>query len=241
MQSLATKKSASIEKQPANNWGCEFCGRKFARESTVYNHLCEQKRRWLDRDRPSNRIGYTGWLQFYNKHSSQRKERTYEDFIKSTYYIAFVKWGNYCVDVGVLNPPRYLDWLLHNKIKIDAWHLDSNYNRYLCEYLREEDAYDAVARSVKTTNEIASDTGIADRDVLRWGNPGKICHNISKGKISPWILYHSKSGVEFLNRLDPTQVKMIFDYINPELWAIVFKRRSSDVAEIKTLLDQGGY
>jgi hypothetical protein len=55
------------------------------------------------------------------------------------------------------------------------------------------------------------------------------------------MLYHSESGKQFLNKLDETQVKMVIDYINPELWAIKFKRNTDDVNEVKKLLDTAGY
>jgi hypothetical protein len=64
---------------------------------------------------------------------------------------------------------------------------------------------------------------------------------ITKGKISPWMLYHSTSGLEFLGSLDSTQEKMIFDYINPEQWAIKFKRSANIINEVKELLNVAGY
>jgi hypothetical protein len=64
---------------------------------------------------------------------------------------------------------------------------------------------------------------------------------ITKGKISPWILYQSTSGIEFLSGMDSTQEKMIFEYINPEQWALRFKRHAEVINEIKDLLKKGGY
>ena len=55
------------------------------------------------------------------------------------------------------------------------------------------------------------------------------------------MLYHSTSGLEFLGNLDSTQEKMIFDYINPEQWAIKFKRSANIINEVKELLNVAGY
>jgi len=234
------KKLKDTAKIAESDLSCPHCSRKFVRESAVYKHICEQKRRWDERDRPSNRIGYNSWLQFYSRNVTSKRLK-YEDFMKSTYYLAFVRYGIYCVDVGVLNPSRYLDWLLKNKIKIDTWSSDTVYTKYLCEYLREEDPYDALSRSVQTTDTLSEAEELQCRDVLRWGNTNRVCHALTTGKISPWMLYHSESGVQFLNKLDETQVKLVFDYINPELWALTFKRKSEHVSEIKQLLKQAGY
>ena len=221
--------------------GCEFCGRQFKRPSTLVSHICEYKHRWLEKDRQGSRIGFQSWLQFYKKTSASKKNKTYEEFIKSAYYTAFVKFGSYCAEVNALNVSRFVDWLLKNQIKLDTWTSDQTYTKYLTEYLREEDAFDAIARSVITTNELAEQEKILCKDALRYCNRNKLCYAITTGKLSPWILYQSESGKKFLDELNETQVKMIIDYINPELWAIKFKRDVNIVPQIKDILDSAGY
>jgi hypothetical protein len=221
--------------------GCEFCGRKFKRPSTLLSHICEYKHRWLERDRPANRIGFQSWLQFYSKNSASKKNRTYAEFIRSPYYTGFIKFGLHCVEIKALNISRYVDWLLKNQIKLDTWNTDTVYTKFLIEYLRTEDPFDAIARSVETTIELAEAEKINHNDYLRYGNVNRICYNITTGNISPWLLYHSESGVKFLGNLDPIQVKMVIDYINPELWAIKFKREPAVVKQVKELLVQAKY
>ena len=203
-------------------------------------HLCETKRRWQDRDKHGNRIGHSAWVQFYSKHTRKAK-RDYMDFAKSAYYTAFVKFGNYCVDAQVMNPSRYVDWLLKNQVSIDTWNRDTVYTKFIIDYLRTEDPLDAIARSIETTISLSENDRILSKDVLRYGNRNKICFEITKGKISPWMLYHSDSGVGLIESLDATQQKMILDYINPEQWAIKFKRSNNIINEVKELLKVAGY
>lgn len=222
-------------------FGCEFCKREFARESTVLKHICEYKHRWLEKDKQGNRIGFQAWLQFYKKNTASKKNKTYEEFIKSAYYIAFAKFGSYCVNVNALNISRFVDWLLKNQIKIDNWCQDSTYTRYLVEYLRIEDAFDAIARSIETCIDKATEENIQTCDYLRYGNTNKICYAITLGKISPWLLYCSDSGVRFLETLNEHQVKIISDYINPEQWALKFHRDTNLKKQIEDTLRQAGY
>ena len=224
-----------------SEYSCEFCNREFQRETTMMKHLCENKRRWQDKDLPGNRIGFQCWLQFYVKNTATKKQRTYLDFIKSSYYLVFVKFGHYCININAINIMRYADWLLKNNIKIDSWCSDTNYNKFLIDYLKDEDPLDAIARSIETTIAFAKEEGIQSKDYLRYGNRNKICHAITNGKISPWMLYQSESGVSMLESLDVTQQKMILDYINPEQWAIKFKRNLDSVKQVKELLQHGGY
>lgn len=237
--SLNTKKIEAIN--TTIKFGCEFCNREFMRESTMAKHLCENKQRFLNKDLQGNRIGFQAWLQFYKKNTASKKNKTYDEFIRSAYYTAFVKFGTHCSDINAINISRYVDWLLKNQIRIDTWTTDSVYTKYLIEYLRIEDPLDAIARSVQTTIDLAESEGILARDYLRYGNINKICHNITNGKLSPWMLYQTDSGVKFLDNLNESQVKMVIDYINPELWKIKFNREPENVKQVKELLNAGGY
>ena len=204
------------------------------------NHLCESKRRWQDRDLAGNRIGFQSWLRFYKKNTN-KKQLTYVDFAKSAYYIAFVKFGHYCVNVKVINVNRYADWLLDSKLKIDNWCSDVNYNKFLIQYLKDEDPLDAIARSIETTIDLAKEAGVQIKDCMRYVNRNRLAQMVSNGKISPWMLYHSESGITFLEALDEVQQKYILEYINPEQWAVKFKRDPEMVTQVKQLLAVGGY
>ena len=222
-------------------FGCEFCKREFLRESTIMKHMCETKDRYLNKDKQGNRIGFQAWVQFYKKNTASKKQKTYEEFIKSAYYIAFVKFGNYCINVNVINVSRFVDWLLKNQIKIDNWCSDTTYTKYLIEYIRIEDAFDAIHRSVETTIDWAEKDNIQPRDYLRYGNVNRICQLITTGKISPWMLYCSESGIKFLETLKSDQLKMVNDYINPEQWALKFHKNEELKRQIADILRQAGY
>lgn len=237
------KKLESMKKtlETKSEFSCDFCSRAFIRETTLSKHLCEYKRRWLDKDKAGNRIGFQSWLQFYARNTASTKKRTYLDFTKSAYYIAFVKFGNYCINAHVINVSRYMDYLLKNDIKLDTWAQDTTYTKFLIQYLKEEDPLDAVARSIETTVDLAQQEKILTKDCLRYGNKNRICYAITNGKISPWMLYQSESGVRFIESLDVTQQKMIIDYINPEQWAIKFVRDRDLLSQVKELLQAAGY
>jgi hypothetical protein len=130
---------------------------------------------------------------------------------------------------------------VNNNVSIDTWTKDTNYTKFLIEFLRNEDPFDAIYRSIETTMDIAKNENIQHYDVFRYSNSNRLCLLITNGKISPWILYHSDSGKQFLDNLNETQVKMIIDYINPELWAIKFLKNDDFVKDIKDLLRLGKY
>lgn len=224
-----------------NEFVCDFCSKVFRREKSMFTHVCEQKRRHLNKDLVGNRLGFQCWLTFYKRNTNARKPKTYLDFCKSPYYTAFVKFGNYCSEINAINIPRFLDYLLENQIRIDNWCSDQAYTKYLISYLKQEDPYDAIARSIENTIVLAEENNIQAHDCFRYCNKNRICYLITVGKISPWMLYQSVSGIEFLETLDEPQQLLIFDYINPEQWALKFHKNKEIVQDIKKLLSQAGY
>ena len=80
MKSKNTKKNSATK----SKFGCDFCGRSFAKESTIDKHICEYKRRWGDKNLKGNRIGFNAWLNFYAQNTSTKKPKTYLDFTKSS-------------------------------------------------------------------------------------------------------------------------------------------------------------
>ena len=83
--------------------------------------------------------------------------KSYEDFIKSPYYNAFVKWGRHMVGIRGINPPAFMEWLLKNNKKLDYWCKDEFYATYLHEYLRREAVQDALERALKEMQDYADD------------------------------------------------------------------------------------
>jgi len=239
---ISKNTSENTETTKPLKFSCEFCNREFSREKTIISHICETKSRWLNKDNKGNRLAFQSWLQFYTKNSmSKTKNKTVEEFIRSPYYTAFAKFGSYCADANVINVSRYVEWLLKNQIKIDVWNTDSTYTRFLIEYLRVEDPFDAIHRSVEYCITQSENENIQPNDVLRYGNSNRICHAITTGKISPWMLYCSDSGIRFLETLNPGQVTMITDYINPEQWALKFHRDTDTKQRIQDTLKMAGY
>jgi hypothetical protein len=130
------------------------------------------------------------------------KLKTFEDFAESAYYKAFVKFGRYCLVIRAINPGRFMDWLLKNNKKLDRWCSDQLYTEYLIEYVRIEHVDDALARSIEWSIAWAEEHQAQAQDCLRYGNTNTICYALSSGRISPWCIYNSDSGIEFLGSYD---------------------------------------
>ena len=105
--------------ESSQTFKCKYCEREFRRETTLEVHVCEQKRRYQTKDDPATRIAFQNFLAFYETTQGSAKHKTFDDFAKSAYYRAFIKFGNYCVNARVVAPTRLSEWLLKHNKRID--------------------------------------------------------------------------------------------------------------------------
>ena len=162
------------------------CSRIFQRESSVMVHVCEQKRRHLERDEIGVQIGLQAYLRFYEITQGSSRLKSWDDFVTSAYYRAFVRFGRYCQRIRVVNAARFTDWLITKNRKIDHWCSDAVYTEYLMEYVRAESVADALARAIEHAMTWADTMGHPVQDYLRYGNDNVIAHAVSTGRITAW-------------------------------------------------------
>ena len=230
-----------MESQTQVKYTCLFCEKDFCREQSLVVHVCEQKKRFQERDERGVQLGLQAYLRFYEITQGSARLKSWEDFTKSAYYRAFVKFGRYCVDARVISPGRFMDWLIKNNKKIDHWCRDSLYDEYLTAYVRMEAAEDALARALEAALTWSEQTGYPSADYLRHGNDNAICHAITKGSVTAWILYNCDSGHEFLDRITSEQIAMIWPYIDSESWQRRFRDYPSDQEYLKQMLQKAGW
>jgi len=220
---------------------CNYCKKDFVKETSMAVHMCEPKRRRLEKDERGVQLGFQAYIKFYETMQGSAKLKTFEDFAESAYYKAFVKFGRYCLVIRAINPARFMDWLLKNNKKLDRWCSDQLYTEYLIEYVRIENVDDALARSIEWSIAWAEEHDAPAQDCLRYGNTNTICYALTSGRISPWCIYNSDSGIEFLSSLTEDQIAMIWSYIESDVWQKKFRDYPADVEYVKDILKKAGW
>jgi hypothetical protein len=221
---------------------CQYCDKSFRRESTLAVHLCEQKQRWQQETETGVQFGLRAYLQFYETTQGSAKLKSYADFVNSPYYRAFVRYGRHLVAIRVINSNSFTAWLLKNNKKLDQWHKDSFYEEWLLEYVKREAPQDALERALREMQDYADgSSGLASyNDYFRYGNANRICHHISTGRVSPWIIYNCNSGVEWLDSLGPEHLGMVISWIDPDHWNHRFHDYPADVEWCRHILKEAG-
>lgn len=220
------------------------CGRDFAKETTLIGHACERKRRLSQESDIGVNWGYRAYVTFRNHTCQSSTDRySYADFTTNRYYQQFVKFGRYCHAVKCLNFESYLKYLLKKNIKWNKWTSDQVYEIWLQDYVYLENVNDAIARSVINMTNIKQYFQTDDfqiSDFFTVVNHNRVCSGIAMGQISPWVIYHCKSGQDFLASLNLDQEKNILPYIDPCRWQKKFQEHTDDVAVAKQVLEKLG-
>jgi hypothetical protein len=220
---------------------CAYCDKEFLKERSLEVHVCEPKRRYQEQKDTGVQLGLQAFLRFYEITQGSARLKTFDDFARSAYYRAFVRFGRHVQAIRAVNPQRFVEWLLKHNKKIDHWCQDRIYDEYLVEYVRQEAVADALARAVETALEWQEQTNNPSAHYLRFGNDNVICHDITRGRVTAWTIYNCASGQEFLARINPEQISIIWAWIDADIWQRRFRDYPADQALAQEILSKAGW
>ena len=208
------------------------------KESTLMAHMCEPKRRWLQKDEKRVQVGFYAFQRFYKLSAGHKKDKTYEDFVKSSFYNAFVKFGSFVNNVRPLYPDKYIDYVVTSNVKLDHWCREEMYERYAIELIRKEGVETALERSIKTMVEWAKDNNSVYNHYFLYASTNRITWDIKDGKISPWLVLNCSNGKKVLSNFNDEQLSMLNAVLDPSHWALRFKRQPKDVELVNSIVKE---
>jgi hypothetical protein len=209
-------------------------------EKTLYAHMCENKRRAMQKDEKRVQAGFLVFNRFFRLTQGAKKDKTYEDFTKSPYYNAFVKFGSFINNVNPLYPDKFIDYVIKSGVKIDHWCRDELYETYLYETIKVEPVESAVQRSLQTMMEWGDHSQAQFNHYFNYVNFNRAVHDIKDGKISPWLMLNCKSGKDMLQNFNDEQLSMIAPAFDLPYWLKKFKQVPADVALVKEICKEAG-
>jgi hypothetical protein len=85
------------------------------------------------------------------------------------------------------------------------------------------------------------DSGLASfSDYFKFGNHNRICHHITTGRISPWIVYCCDSGIEWLGNLSEEHLVLVMPWIDPDYWNRRLRDHTADSEWCRHILEAAG-
>jgi hypothetical protein len=218
---------------------CNYCKTGFSREKTLLNHLCEKKRRWMDREEKYVQIGFMAYKTFYEKFQG-KKNVDFSHFVESQYYTGFTKFGKHVLNINAIEIEEFIRFLITSSVRLDDYTKDETYEMFVRFLTSREPASKALERNVLLMQSWANETKKPWTDFFKEISPSRAVDYIRAGRLSPWVLYNSKSGKELLERLSSEQLVIVWKYIDIRFWEAVFKKHPDDISFIQNIMKQMG-
>jgi hypothetical protein len=218
---------------------CQYCGSAYVKESTLIVHMCEQKRRHLAKTEKHVQLGYQTYVRFFQLSQRIKQQKNYEEFAKSPYYNAFVKFGSFLHNVNPLYLDRYIDYVVTSGIKLDHWCREDLYYTYVLNLIKKEPVETAIERSMSTMMDWAEKNNSQWNHYFKYVSPNRAVYDIKDGKISPWIVLNCQSGRGMLSKISEEQVGMLIEILDPDFWTKRFKAYPVDMDLIREVVKEG--
>ena len=235
------KSSASRSSSPKDEgFKCPYCEKVYKLEKPFLNHVCKQKKRYFEKDTKAARLAFAAFTRFHEVHYKGRVLPTYEKFMQSTLYEAFLSFGKYILDIDALAPQDYIDYMVRSQVPIDRWCRDAEYEKYVAQLAMKESPDRALERTCLLMQEWALKEGADSADFFRVLSPSRAAMWIKSGRISPWVLLNCSSGAELLGRLTDEQMMLVSSALNINMWKGKFARHPVEVNDLRAALEATG-
>jgi len=218
---------------------CVHCNKNFMQEKTLVAHMCEKKRRVLQKNEKRVQAGYMAFNRFWTL-AQGGKTKTYEDFCDTSYYNAFVKFGSFLNNTNALYPDKFVDYVIKSGTKLDKWCSDRLYYSYLYEVLKTEPVEAAVQRTLQTMMEWGDEHNANFAHYFRYVSLNKAVHDIINGNISCWVILNSTDGKTMIQKMTDEQLNIIAPAFDVPYWLRRFKELPADTVLVKEICEEVG-
>ena len=212
---------------------CKHCRRKLYNERAFMKHECPQMKRaseiqTLDGQRAY--VFYKHWLE-----KQKRKAPAVETFITSAYSTSFIKFSIWANETGIPDPSKYIDLMVEKKIAPALWRRGEAYSIFL-EYIdKRSDPYDQATTTVETILSLAEGMGVEPGEVFMKFKSGEILELIQQRRLSPWLLFCSRSFKEWVNTLHEIDRTVLMKGLGIEYWAVKLEKQPAIVKNLKEI------
>ena len=221
-------------------YACVHCNKSFMQDKTLVAHMCERKRRALQKDEKRVQAGFMAFNRFWQLTQNAKKLKTYDNFADSSYYNAFVKFGSFINNVKPLYPDKFIDFVIKSGVKLDHWCRDELYEKYLVDILKVEPVESAVQRTIQTMMEWGDDHNKEFADYFTQVSLNKAVHDILNGKISCWAILNCNAGKTMISNMSDEQLTLIAPVFDVPVWMKKFRHSPADVSLVHEILNEIG-
>lgn len=178
---------------------------------------------------------YCLWLE-----KQRRKPPAIEGFTSSAYYSSFIKFAQWTRDTSIPDPTKYVELMISEKLSPSLWKRNEAYQIYL-EYVdRRSNPYEQVGTSIETIISMSGGLEIEHGEVFKRFSVGEIIELIQQRRLSPWLLFCSRSFKSWSESLHESEHRDLMKSINIHYWSEKLEKSPELVREIREIAEQLG-
>lgn len=220
---------------------CTFCEREFVRKTWFEKHLCEKKKRFLDRNNITVIKAHRLFNHWQRRTGLLRRSnvKTMEEFCKSPFYGAFVRLSEFTASEYVVSGFKYIDWLVDNDVPEKQWCNPRDLDDYRA-YLRDSEEPETQAEtSCKNIRVWCADNGVTMPEFFRSITPGQALNMVRENKLSPWVMMGYQPCIdELVSRFGDEMLFTLNEHINVPYWLDKVDTEADNVAKVRELVDE---
>jgi len=175
---------------------------------------------------------YKLWLE-----KQRRKPPGVEGFLSSAYYSSFIKFAQWCRETGIPDPDKYIELMVQQKIAPALWRRSEAYQIFLEYSDKKSDPYEQINNTIETILTLAEGLEIPPCEVFSKFTSSEISELIQQRRLSPWLLFCSKSFKAWIEKLHEGDRISLMKSIGIDYWSMKLEK-SPDVVKNGKLIAQ---
>lgn len=178
---------------------------------------------------------YKLWLE-----KQKRKAPPIETFCSSSYYTSFLKFAAWTRETGIPSPDKYVEMMVKEKISPALWRRSEAYQIYLEYNDKLSSPIDQATITIETILTIAEGLECHPGQIFERFKVGEILELVQQRRLSPWLLFCSKSFKGWVSTLDQHDRQLLMKGIGVDYWAMKLERAPEDVKNLRELAESLG-
>ena len=237
MSVLDSFKSGSNRRVKISGWKCDYCGKSFEKENTFMDHRCQVKERIEELKTPIGQAAYAFYCQWMKLY--KRKPPSIETFASSRFYRAFINFVEYINTINMPNVDLFVQLMAEKDISPLLWRRDQCYTLYLQKF-DNGDPLEQVAAAIETMMYFSERDEVPIKEVLTHLGCRAVMELIRLRKMTPWILFCTEAGADFMKSLDEEDLSELAKLINAAYWSDILASNEKVVSDIKSIATEIG-
>lgn len=218
---------------------CEYCDKRFINLNKFKTHSCKYTKRADIIDTPEFKSAfslYKSWRKYTSFPCKNNKE-----FIKSKYFISFIKFSNFNEKYGIPDLPHYFEYMQHTSPMPSSWVNEDLYLKYIEYFDNTKTNEELIHLSIKTIHKLQDIFQCELNQTVFNLSYMEMVRLISSRKLSPIFLLLWRPFYVYLStKLTKMEKAALLCVVDNVKWSNYFKNNKIEIEHIKKIMDKYG-